>query len=614
MRSIAVFLAREVIIWYTLPVLFLAFYVGNYQNSTRIIVDHLYAITLFALTAFLLSIFIQRVFKRETIALILSSVIYGSSIFFLAAYYTLVLIGLKSWGRVISEELIVSYAEQSQQLCEAIGIPFSLLLLVLITLYLLVVFAFFVVLKKFTAPAYRATSGISPTIINIMLLSLVIFGGFQLHDYFLVSDVNSKEPFNLTLFSGKTHFSKQIDSNKLQFNNDLEQLETIARSKYRLASNANRKNVILIVVDALRPDHMGVYGYPRNTTPYLSDLASKGVLTTIDNVHASCGASACGLSSIASSKYIHQLPSNPFSLQQVLQRYGYTIHMILGGDHTNFYNIKELYGKVDSYYDGASARRRFYINDDALVIDKTSTLPQWNGTPTMFQFHLMSAHILGKHQPRFEIFQPHKNYAVTTVGGPKEEYTNHYDNGVLQTDSVIQELLELLQTKNYLKNSLVIITADHGEGLGEHKLFSHANSVRQELLRIPLVLIDFSKSTKLNRNNHQFYSQVDIAPTILNSLHMPIPENWYGYPVQFSRPSSKKLDFTFFQLNSYIGLFDHRNNGKIWKYWRDTNTDEEFAFDIAKDPAEHDNLVWKIPVHIKDEWRRITNTTQAQYQ
>jgi len=612
MRHIAAHLIREAIIWYTLPLLFLALYIGYYHNPLSGVVDHLYAITFFALTTFLVTRCFYRFIPSKTAALVLSSILYGLILFSLFVYYCLVIIGLKSWGKVITEELIVSYAAQSQQMCDAIGFPFALLLSILIASYLFIILASYFALKKFAHPVGISIPGISPVVITVLLLVSLTFSGFQLHDYFLIPDLTTNEPFRLTFFSGKSHISTQVDVNKVHFNSALDQQEDVAKSKYRLATDAKPKNIILIIVDALRPDHMAVYGYARETTPYLSSLANQGRLSRIDNVHASCGASSCGLSSIASSRYIHQLPSNPFSLQQVLQRYGYEIHMILGGDHTNFYNLKEIYGKVDSYYDGANARSRFYINDDSLVIDKTKSLPQWNGVPTMFQFHLMSAHTLGKRQARFEIFTPHKNYAVNTEGNVREEYTNHYDNGVLQADSVIHELLEMLQAKNYLKNSLVIITADHGESLGEHQLFAHANSVRQELLHLPLLLIDFGSNVPIHQINPQFASQVDIAPTILYNMHMPIPQSWHGHPVQIATPPDKKFDFTFFQLNPNVGLFDHRNPNQLWKYWRDANTDEEFAFDIGKDPKENSNLIWQVPENIKNEWRGIAYSTRTQ--
>ena len=67
-------------------------------------------------------------------------------------------------------------------------------------------------------------------------------------------------------------------------------------------------------------------------------------------------------------------------MQQVLKLHGYRIHMILGGDHTNFYGLKELYGNVDTYFDGSQAPE-YFKNDDRLVVDRTKALPIGTVTP-----------------------------------------------------------------------------------------------------------------------------------------------------------------------------------------------------------------------------------------
>ena len=67
--------------------------------------------------------------------------------------------------------------------------------------------------------------------------------------------------------------------------------------------------------------------------------------------------------------------------------------------------------------------------------------------------------------------------------------TNYYDDGILSADHVIQKLVELLRQKGYLRKALVVVTADHGEALGEHGIFAHANSVHEEVLKVPVVFI-----------------------------------------------------------------------------------------------------------------------------
>lgn len=608
--SILNYLVKEAIIWYSLPLLFLTVYVGQHHNPFSAITYHLYAITLIALPVALLKICIDRFIYNRTITLFLASWLYATALFSLIIYYGLVIVGLKSWGKVISQELIVSYALQIHQLCDAINISFLLSMLLLCAVYLTFCAGYYFVLKKLHAPLTLSTIKTSATLINVLLLSLLLFALHQLENYFLTNHSASKDPFMLTLYAG----SRDLATNKahrIPMNTQLDKLEDAVRAQYQVTTRAQKKNVILIVADALRPDHMGIYGYQRETTPYLSELKNTGRLIKIDNVQAACSASACGLSSIASSRFTHQLPSHAFTLQQVLQRYDYKINMILGGDHTNFYNLRELYGKVNSYFDGSMAKG-YYMNDDTFIIDKVKTLPKWDNSPTMFQFHLMSTHTAGKHLSHFETFKPHQSYANKLWrGSPKQEHTNHYDNGVLQADAVIKELLYLLKNKNYLTNTIVIITADHGEGLGEHHMFGHANSVREELLRIPLLFLDFSKDKDLDLNQSLFAMQIDIAPTILHDLNIPIPTSWAGHPLQRVYSDTTITDITFFQLEPDVGLYDRRNPNHIWKYWLNTYSGDEYVFDLKTDPKEDHNLILQIPASLKSEWRKIAYSTQT---
>ncbi len=586
----------EIGIWFIAPISFIISYSFNYTGFGESAFHHLYVISLvIAITMLLKAIIFQNIKLKQT-ATALSAGIYAISLFCLLGYYTLVIIGLKSWGKVITEELMISYYHQGSQLCEAIGYPYLLVLTVLFLTYVALYLISYRLIRRYSANAIQVN--FSPVLFNLLLISILTLALFNISDYIKSPPLDSMEPVSLTLFAGK---SKAANHNIFQGRSRdtvIDYREIEMRSTYQLNADADSKNLILIVVDALRPSNMGIYGYKRNTTPYLNTLEKLGILSKVRNVHASCGESACGLASIASSRYIHQLPANPFIIQQLLKKYGYEITMILGGDHTNFYSLKDMYGDVDNYYDGSMAKSR-YMNDDMLVIDKTKTLPIWNNVPTMIQFHLMSAHTLGKRLPEYSAYLPSKSYAGRAQGAPDEEYINYYDNGVLQADGIIKELLTILKNKNYLQNALVVITADHGESLGEHNLYAHANSVQEELLNVPLLLISYNQKNKTPSQKREFISQIDIAPTILHDLRMEVPKTWSGDSID----NIKTPDFSFFQLSPNYGLYDHRDGRALWKYWRNIRTDEEFAFNLTADPNENHNLILKVSMALKKEWR-----------
>jgi arylsulfatase A-like enzyme len=378
-----------------------------------------------------------------------------------------------------------------------------------------------------------------------------------------------------------------------------DEAEDRARAAYVPAVVAHPRNVILIVVDALRPDHMGIYGYARDTTPQLARLQRAGLVRLAPPMRAVCASSFCGLLGIAASRYVHQFSERPITLQEVLRRHGYRVHLMLGGDHTTFYGLKQSYGAVDSYFDGRSNGVIRYINDDRTLLDHLAGFPAWDGRPVMLQFHLMSAHLLGRRDPAVARYSPAVPYAVLP-GRDRESALNYYDNGVLQADATIAALLETLGRKGYLKNTVVAITADHGELLGEHGLYQHANSVYEEVLRVPLLLLSYGYRPSRQLEPRRLASQIDLAPTLLAELGLPRPATWLGRPLQDALPP----DFLYFQELADVGLYDLRDPAAVWKYWIDGRTGKEYAFNLSRDPGELVSAPASAPPGALTEWRR----------
>jgi hypothetical protein len=315
-------------------------------------------------------------------------------------------------------------------------------------------------------------------------------------------------------------------------------------------------------------------------------------------LRASCSSSFCGLMSMASSKFLHQLSKRPITLQEALRLHGYRIHMILSGDHTMFYGLRQAYGEVDSYFDARSARTIRYLNSDRVMLDYLAGFPAWDGKPVMLQFHLMSAHALHEREgaPKYA---PAANYVYHREPGadgrPGQRGINYYDNGVLLADDTIRTILQMLERKGYLGDALVAVTADHGEAIGEHGMYQHANSVREEVLRIPFVLLSYGHRPGKPLQSASPGAQVDIAPTILTELGMPRPATWQGTPLQ--APVTR--DFLHFQERWEAGVYDLRDPGNLWKYWINLKSGEEYAFNLTHDPGERADLIGKLPVQLK---------------
>jgi glucan phosphoethanolaminetransferase (alkaline phosphatase superfamily) len=435
-----------------------------------------------------------------------------------------------------------------------------------------------------------------------MVWTLIVFSicmpALVFYEFSAVPPVQMREPLSLTFYPEAG--VKPVQSNSFEGTQEIERAEEVAREKTEVSKDAILGNVIIIVGDALRRDHMGIFGYHRDTTPFLNHLDKLGQVAKAERMASVCAESSCGLFAIANSKFVHEFSDRAFGLPELLKRYGYRIDMILGGDHTNFYGLRELYGAVDSYFDGASANGR-YMNDDQLVIERVKALPAFAGKPVYLQIHLMSAHPLGTRQQRFLKFLPSENYATVLfpTGGPVLERTNFYDNGVLQLDHIVQQISVLLAEKGYLNRALVVLTGDHGEMLGEHQEYSHAKSVYQPALDVPFVMITYGDLAVERFVHRKMTSQVDIAPTIARALNIPRPSTWSGEALQ--EPSRRES--IFFQQGAQVGVIGVSESGKTMKYWRNLATGAEFLFDLMRDEREQFNLVESIESSKLGEWR-----------
>jgi glucan phosphoethanolaminetransferase (alkaline phosphatase superfamily) len=593
----------EAALWFASVVLFLALYIGYPSVSTLAIVPHL-----IVMGAILVLLWLCRAFvamsptPARAIIKIISVLMHTLVIFWFFVYYQVVLEGLESWGQVVSWDLIASYVPQVGDLAAALGYSYPVVLFtsgIVFTLTFAVLWWYHGFAKW--PEEYVARIGhrvfIRRALLLIVLISTIGIGTV------VFPNPGYKEPLGLTFF--KSQNSEPLGGDVTYGGYGTQQVQSehdAARKAYASVDRAQKPNLVLIVVDALRPDHIQPYGYTRNTTLFLSELAQRKTTRVVDNVRAVCAETSCGIPSLASSRYLHDFSLKPFTIQEALSRNGYTTRFILGGDHINFYGLRQIYGDVDQYVDG-SLIKGWYMNDDRWVLDSVWKLPDSDGRPTMFQILLMSAHPLGTKQVDVKPFQPSENYRALTFDRQKvQEAVNFYDNGVVFADYAIREILKSLTEKGYMKNTLVVITADHGEALGEHGQFSHAKGVYESVLRIPMIFTAFGYAPAPFREKTKAVSQIDIAPTILRELQIPIPASWHGVPLQ----DAKESDFSYFQQLDEIGLIDKRDPQRLWKYWIKISNASEYLFELKSDPNEEQNLIAEPNVVTKElvnEWR-----------
>lgn len=587
----------ESVALFSVPIGFLVWYTGIHGAPSESILPHLGLMTLVFLSVMAIRMLAGQLGLKPIYIRAIGCAVITSTLLGILAYYSIVAIGLQYWGRVVSLELLLAYSgTQLLGLLDALGLAPSVVIATTALSVSLVASLVWIWLRRgdWTAVVPPKFSAAGWTTVALGILGIV---SIRLAEFVYFPPAQAQEPVALTIFPAQFNRPLQGLGIDAFVAAELDSKADAERLNYAPAEVSEGRNVVLIVVDAQRPDRMGVMGAQRATTPYLSSLANNGAISIRGNLHSVCAESACGLLGISASRFPHQFSNRAITLGEVLRMHGYQVHMILSGDHTGFYGLRELYGVTDSYQDG----RDFggYINEDRSAIDFVSALPKWSGTPVMFQFHLMSTHNLGSRWPETQVFQPASNYA-RPLGRTIENAANYYDNGVYQTDSVIQEILEHLEAKGFLENALVVVTADHGELLGEHGLWAHAKSVFEPAVRIPFLLIPRWGHAGAAATDVRRGSQVDIAPTILRELGLPIPSTWSGQALQ--ELQSERI--VFFRQDRLAGLVDHKGNGSTWKYWMDVRSRTEFVFEINSDPSESNNLVREVPSEQLNQWRR----------
>jgi len=344
------------------------------------------------------------------------------------------------------------------------------------------------------------------------------------------------------------------------------------------------RNLILITVDALRSDQMGVYGADADDTPFLSSLYRIGKLRRIDSAYSVCTFSFCGILGTLSSSYWHQLGGSSLVLTDVLSHYGYQTRFLLSGDHTHFLGLRSFYGSHISEFRDGSTTDDAYANDDRIIVPWLQNVT-WSSTHgTFLDIHLMSAHFIGVRQSQFERWKPDTDsFADFLSGVPKSQrYRNRYLNGILQADDTIRQIFQVLREKGVLDRALVIITADHGEYLGEAGWYGHFHEPYEPVSRIPVLIYDQSALTYPQR---PLSSQVDIAPTFLYAIGVPIPPQWSGIPLQLAT-TRNAISIASHEASGVVAQL----GGKRYKYLQMRNSRHEELYELGAPDAEENNL------------------------
>jgi arylsulfatase A-like enzyme/Tfp pilus assembly protein PilF len=305
----------------------------------------------------------------------------------------------------------------------------------------------------------------------------------------------------------------------------LEQPEAVSAIDWRGEIAPNDLNVVLITIDTLRSDRVSSYGSNLVHTPNIDSFASEGVL--FSNAASTVPFTLPAHSSILTGLYPpgHGVRENVgYTLDNSIP----TLAEVLSDGGWNTAGFVSAF-VLDSRW-GIGRGFDYYFDDFDLADFDTPNLSsvqrsgdvtideavRWiDGRPRDAPFFLW-----------LHLYDPHDPY--TPPEPFKSQYPAHpYDGEVAYTDSLIGDFRTALEERGLLTNSLVILTADHGEGLGDHGEASHGFFVYDSTIHVSLIMRPPSDSGA-GRVVDTAVSHVDIFPTILDSVGLAAPKAVHG--------------------------------------------------------------------------------------
>lgn len=419
----------------------------------------------------------------------------------------------------------------------------------------------------------------------------------------------------------------------------------------RIHPKQNLPNVILITLDTTRADHLGCYGYAVPTSPFIDSIAAQGTLFRNTYTAATWTLPA------HVSLFTGQMPSvhgvgysnffaspNLNTLAEILKQRGYITAGFTGGPFlASAFHVQQGFDYYDEKLDANTKLKRMFI------VRALSNLLHLQWKPTgqrnaetmnrsLFPFLNWAAK---QKQPFFlfvNYFDPHEPYnppeycrrllkIKTSMKGnirfyPLNKKTGvaQHQDGVALTPDEFRDLQTLydgeiralddqlrlfwgkLKALGVLNRSLMILTADHGETIGEHSFLDHGHNLYQEQVRIPLLITGFGR-WNLPRVIESPARIIDILPTILEELRIPTPPNIQGHSLVQALvssgtqpaaliPAENDTDmhprFAAFRRSQRMILNDSQ------KYIQSSDHKDVF-FNLHTDPAELKNLIASDP-------------------
>jgi len=423
-----------------------------------------------------------------------------------------------------------------------------------------------------------------------------------------------------------------------------------------------RPNVVIIIADSLRAQNMSLFGYRRKTTPFLSRFAEKSSVFT--QMYANSTTTGVSITTILSGKHpfshgrLTRLlpPYNSFeNLVALLRDKGYTTAAVTSNLEASFDYLGLTEYLAHGQYANFSRLTLSWLRDNGVyptlpgnrMYDELSQFLPFLGFPEKTldygpaddTFNRAARLLVHLPEPFFllvHVHEPHSPYEtpvpfrgkyakldyrevnqkISSANSARyqpelqpfvDAHRDHYDEAIEYLDSELAQFVHALGRNPKTRNSLLIVTSDHGESF-ERGYFIHGEDLYESSVHVPLI-IKFPNQDRGEKSPAPVQS-VDIAPTILRVIDVPIPTWMDGKPVT----SGTSLE----ERETIMINYKEPNNGKVydrptklairWKQYKliaSCDSQRAELYDVVFDPGEQTNLARREAGLVKGLWGRL---------
>ena len=402
----------------------------------------------------------------------------------------------------------------------------------------------------------------------------------------------------------------------------------------RISQDGVKKwNVVMVQVESLRSDQLRIYGGTRDVMPTIDALARQSRVFTNAYVQASHSnyADLVPLSSHypLRSPEMYEYPENPPYPRVLI----YDVLKALGYKTAIFSSQNELWGGMANYHRASSLDRFFHaatfsgptsapwgdlgfaewvkerkgagsVDDRYTVAEALKWLDTTGGEPFFLHMNLQASHVPYVVPDDF----PHRfgpkelDFAIMWGKFPIEKIDvvkDRYADSLFYEDTQIARLFDYLRTRGLWDNTVIVVGGDNGEAFYEHGFSSHASSLFNEVVKVPMIVRAPGLEPGLDSRPAMF---LDVPPSIFDLLGLPPHPSFQGISLFAPDPDPNRSLFLIVQTPAAFQSAIVRGGFKLLHNELDGRN---YLWDQVNDPAERQNLVSSRPDLVQDLAARL---------